>query len=335
MIGVGTTGCKIVSQLQSSLTVISRTFYVSTDESDTKNLPLDEVLMIPDQLSGKGEPSLIRAKMLNCKPIVEQHLRNVKIAFIVGSLAGANGSSLIPFLANVAEEQGVFTIGFTLMPRKSEKTRHFRAGSSLRRLKNQLNSLVVVDVDSIFERSRDRPIIEAYETTNKLVSLSIEKLLSTSDNQHYPSGLGNLLNSFTRGGYSMLSLGSSSSPEGIEDAVIEAVHSLYRTASPKDVNAAVLHLIADQSLTVNDVETSSRRISNLLGDNVSQINNGFTLGEFSQTAAILLTSGFNRTKFDEYDPVGEIFDRLQNGKPQLDEEPECILDVNLPLDNME
>ena len=133
----------------------------------------------------------------------------------------------------------------------------------------------------------------------------------------------------------MLSLGRSSSPEGIEDAIIEAVHSLYRTASPKDVNAAVLHLIADQSLTVNDVETSSRRISDLLGENLFQINNGFTLSEISQTAAILLTSGFNCTKFDEYDPVGEIFDRFQNGKPQLDEEPECILDVNLPLDNME
>ena len=115
-----------------------------------------------------------------------------------------------------------------------------------------------------------------------------------------------------------------SSINGPEEAVKKALKSICKSANPESATKALLYLIGDEKLSSSDLYASMNLISGVIGKGSLEIQYGFSSKQTTTTTAILLTSGYQSTRFDDYDPLSKIL-----ADSEIDDAPETSLGLDL------
>jgi cell division protein FtsZ len=240
----------------------------------------------------------------------------------VSGLGGCTGSGLTPLVSKVAKEEGIPTISVIITPFGFEKSKHFYTGIALKKVKENSDAVIIADNDMISSDKPQMPIPEFYSIINKRISTALSRIVESSGELNV--GMNRLLDTITNRGYSILSIGTSSSINKAEEATVRAVESVYSVVEPDEANSAILHLMGDKRITANEVETSTSRLNTMLGKGSLEVYQGFNTNGGDAMTAVLLTSGFKSTKFDNYDPLEKI---LHNN--QIDSDMDCGIDAKL------
>jgi cell division protein FtsZ len=253
---------------------------------------------------------------------IREILGDARLVFLVSGLGGCTGSGLTPLVSKVAKEEGIPTISVIITPFGFEKSKHFYTGIALKKVKENSNAVIIADNDMISSDKPQMPISEFYSIINKRISTALSRIVESSGELNV--GMNRLLDTITNRGYSILSIGTSSSINKAEEATVRAVESVYSVVEPDEANSAILHLMGDKRITANEVETSTSRLNTMLGKGSLEVYQGFNTNGGDAMTAVLLTSGFKSTKFDNYDPLEKI---LHNN--QIDSDMDCGIDAKL------
>ena len=82
-------------------------------------------------------------------------------------------------------------------------------------------------------------------------------------------------------------------------------------------------------IEISDVASSINSVRGLIGKKLSHFTHGYKTSDSIQTTAIVLSSGFQSTIFDDYDPLST----LLAGK-EIDDDLECNLDIDIGIDTI-
>ncbi|MCX8191300.1 MAG: hypothetical protein N3F06_00650, partial [Nitrososphaerales archaeon] len=306
-IGIGTAGCRIASQLQHMSNLIGKFVYVSCDEEDFPQSTIGERVLIPLEVLGKVSPKVIRGATLKYLPYFDELLKDSFLIFLISGLGGSVGTGLAPFLAERIHKSGAFGVGIFVMPFRFEKNKHFYAGTALRKLKSSMDAMIIIDNDGILESMGELPIRDSYRSINRLIASALNSMIEASAESELNVGIRKFIDTVRCNGYSILCLSRSSSTNRCEEAVIGAIRSLYRVADPEKATKAILFLMGG-GVSANEISMAVSRLNSLVGDGAVEIHYGVgnSLGTNSLLTVALLTSGFSKTKFDEYDPLSKI-----------------------------
>ena len=89
------------------------------------------------------------------KRTAEEIAANVKgadMVFVTCGMGGGTGTGAAPVVAKIAKEQGILTVGVVTKPFKFEaKTRMVNAESGIERLKENVDTLIVIPNDKLLE----------------------------------------------------------------------------------------------------------------------------------------------------------------------------------------
>ena len=305
-LGVGSAGCRIVSRLQASRNLIGRFAYTSTEEKDLNYSDKGDKLLIENGFRGKTSPFYVRGKAGRETSKIKELLEESKLVFLVAGLGGSVGSGIAPLVAQIARESELLTVCVAVMPYSFEKDRHFYAGTTLRKLRSLADGVIVVDNDELLREAPERPVLEAYNLVNGRVALALSAIAGGSDGKNLDTGLNTLLDAVMQKGYAVLNVFESSSINACEESVIEAIQSTYRMTGPDAASKVVLHLVGDGKTSVGDMAASVNRVHSLLGDESLTVHTGVSVGTGGGLTAVLLASGFETTKYDDYDPLDQV-----------------------------
>ncbi len=323
-LGIGSAGCRILSYLHRTSTLVENFIYVSCDDHDFSHSPLGDKMLIASDVCSSPSPSSVRGMAMGHIDKIRKTLADSKYVFIISGLGGSTGSGLSPLMAKVAKESKATVISIVAMPFKFEKNKHFYAGVALRQIRELSDAVIVIDNDSLLESIPKNSMLESYALLNEKISTALNKFVEPPEGKDIGVGLKKFVETINQKGYAILSV--CESLEATEEAVAKASRSVNQIAEPDKAHNAILCIMSDGKVSTEDVATSVSRLGSLFGNGSVEIQYGISMGDKQGLTAILLTSGFKETKFNDYDPLAKTF--------QLEVDEDLGTDLNVELPNI-
>jgi cell division protein FtsZ len=311
VIGIGGAGSKIAKQ--ASGTVECKTLLISSDKRDLDNCEAS-ILVNP---GGWANPSTHRIRSF-AQAQSSELLASVKgysTVVLISNLAGRSGCALAPMVSQLAKGCGATVISVAIMPFKYEKDRLFSAGTAFRRLRETCDSVVVMDNDAFLENNPELSPEECFNFANRAIV--------------------DVLGSLTAGGIErkVNVLCTSKSGSDSESSLRDSVAMLYRDVpDPGAISRTILYVMGGGKVPVGKLDKMVGHMQSMFKlEGTTQVTMT-SLAASDGPNVHLLASAQQRTRFDRYDPLGDVLPK----DSVLDwDEPDCALDISLPIPVME
>jgi cell division protein FtsZ len=246
---------------------------------------------------------------------IRAKLEGFDTVLVIANLAGRAGAAMAPLVCGIAGKTST-VISFAIMPFGFEKDRVFSAGVSLRRMREASHSTVVMDNDAFLDNNPDLSKEECYSLTNSAI---VEVASSIASRSVRPD---------------MNILSTSKASADSQASLRDSVSMLYQDITDADaIRRTVVYVMGGEKLPI------------------SQLNQliGYAQGIFKEEGATevamsslavadggvrvhVVASAPQKTRFDAYDPLGEIF----SADSHLDwDEPDSAPDLELAIPLLE
>jgi len=304
VIGLGGAGIRLASEMREVLGAAS--LKISQDKKD-----VSEHNSIHISTNSIINPSvqLIRGCAMEQSDKIAEHVSVYETVIIMANLAGKSGAALAPVVSSICKEQNKNVLSFAIMPFKFEKDRIFNSGISLKRLRTNSDSTIIIDNDAVLDSNPDLSVEKCYGITNEAI-----KCLGTSIKSSELSDDTNIL-------------ASSRSVNDMEDSVKDSIRMLYEDAPPNSIKRSMLYVYGANKIPVGVINS----ISNILGGIFDENNSHVDISASNNTNVVLLSAIQGETRFDKYDPLGVISE-----DKTLDwDEPETSFNCEMDLRQLE
>jgi cell division protein FtsZ len=311
VIGVGGAGSRIAGRAAKASK--SNYLVISNDQNDMVE-GHDFILIDPRAWANPSGYKLRSYAQESSKKITDA-LHGFSTLIVVANLAGRGGSAIAPVLSRLAQTDSSKTVvSIVIMPFRFEKDRIFQSAVSLKRIRDSSDATIVVDNDAFIESNPDLPIDKCHEMTNKALIQTIE-LICRGD--------------YTERGTSLLC--SSNDNGSAEIATVDSVAMMYHNAYPGSVKSAMLYVMGGKKVSVGVLNSIVNNLKEVFKDhNTPGVSVSVSEGE--KLTVNLLALVEETSRFDEYDPLGQIIPRENIlDWEDLDSSP----DIDLALPNLE
>lgn len=232
---------------------------------------------------------------------------------VVANLAGRAGAAMAPIVCSLARKSCT-VISFAIMPFGFEKDRLFSAGISLRRIREASHSTVVMDNDAFLDNNPELSQEECYSITNNAIVEVASFLTSRSVRPDM-----NILST---------SRASSSSEICLRDSVSMLYQNIADTAS---IRRSVVYVMGGDKLPISQLKELVGHTEGIFKDDgtteVAMSSVATSIDEGGVRVHVV-ASAPQKTRFDAYDPLGEIFSLDSH----LDwDEPDSAPDLELAI----
>jgi len=304
VIGLGGAGIRLASDMREVLGADS--LNISQDKKDVSE---HNSIHISTKSIINPSVQLIRGCAMEQSEKIGSHVSEYETVVIVTNLAGKSGAALAPVVSSICKEQNKNVLSFAIMPFKFEKDRIFQSGISLKRLRMNSDSTIIIDNDAVLDSNPDLSPEKCYEITNsalKCITTSVKSSSFTDDT-------------------SILS--SSRNTENMEESVKNSIRMLYEDAPPNSIKRSMLYVYGANKIPVGVINS----ISNILGGIFDEDDSQVDMSTSNNTNVVLLSAIQGETRFDNYDPLGII-----SKEKTLDwDEPETSFNCELDLQQLE
>ena len=219
VVGLGGAGIKLASEMRDVLD--ADLLKISQDKKDVSE---HNSIHISTKSIINPSVQLIRGCAMEQSEKIEEHMSTYETVIIMANLAGKSGAALAPVVSSICKEQNKNVLSFAIMPFKFEKNRIFQSGISLKRLRMNSDSTIIIDNDAILDSNPDFTAEKCYDVTNNAI-----KCLATSIKSSSLTDDTNIMS-------------TSRSTENIEESVKDSIKMLYEDAPPNSIKRSMLYV---------------------------------------------------------------------------------------------
>lgn len=228
---------------------------------------------------------------------------------VMANLAGRAGAAMAPIVCGLAKDIGT-VITFSIMPFGFEKDRQFNAGVALRRVRDASHSTIVMDNDAFLDNNPDLSKDECYTLTNSAIIGVVSSLSS-------------------QGARPDMNILCTSKPGDSETSLRDSVSMLYEDVAGTDpIKRTVLYVMGGDKLSIsalNQLVSYARGVFKEEGTTEVAMSS-LHVGDGVRVS--LVASAPQKTRFDAYDPLGEIIPLESHlDWDELDSAPEIQLAI--------
>jgi cell division protein FtsZ len=180
VVGVGGAGNNAVNRMIDEAIAGVEFIGINTDKQVLQLCKAPTVIQIGEKLTrglGAGAQPEVGAKAAeeNIDELTEQ-LKGADMVFVTCGMGGGTGTGAAPVVASIAKGMGILTVGVVTKPFKFEsKTRMTNAISGIERLKENVDTLIVIPNDKLLEIvDRRTTFPEALKKADEVLQQSVQ-----------------------------------------------------------------------------------------------------------------------------------------------------------------
>lgn len=156
VIGVGGAGNNAVNRMIEENIMGVDFICVNTDKQHLKNCKAPQCIQIGEKLTkglGAGaQPEVGQKAAEESREQLAEIIKGADMVFVTCGMGGGTGTGAAPVIAQIAKDMGALTVGIVTKPFKFEaKTRMTNATSGIERLKEHVDTLIVIPNDKLLE----------------------------------------------------------------------------------------------------------------------------------------------------------------------------------------
>ena len=310
VIGVGGGGCNAVNFMHNE--GIKGVDYVvcNTDAQALENSPIPNKIQLgvtlTEGLGAGANPDIGEKAALESIEDIQRTLEgNTQMVFITAGMGGGTGTGAVPVIAKQAKDMGILTVAIVTTPFNYEGLKRSRqAQAGIKKLRECVDSLIVINNNKINEIYGDLSIKESYGKANEIL-LKGAKGMAEVISKHYLVNI-DLRDARTvleNGGTAIMGSASAEGDNRAYEAVAAALNSPLlndnKIAGAK--NALLLITYGKKEATQREVTEISSFIQEQAGDNMADLIYGIgedeSLGE--AISVIVIATGFDADQQQE------------------------------------
>jgi cell division protein FtsZ len=272
VIGVGGAGSNTVHRLIEANVSDIRAIAVNTDLQHLSYIKAHEKLLLGPTVTRNhgtgGNPELGRMAAEESEEDLRRLLEDTDLVFIAAGLGGGTGTGAAPFVAKLAQEQGLIVVGVVTLPFRFEgAVRRRIAMRGLEELQKYCNTVVVIDNNRLLELYPQYDLNTAFSLADEVIN---NMVVSITESLVRPSLINIDFEDFktvvSRGRIATIGLGKSSSPNRAEEATFNALQSPLLEGTIEGINAAIVHVGGGEDMKLKEATRPAEIVSELIGE---------------------------------------------------------------------
>lgn len=315
IVGIGGAGSKIART--ASRTVGCQCLVISNDKKDLDGRD-ERVQTLLVESRGWVNPTSYKLRsfaQLHESEILSA-MNGFQTVIVISNLAGRSGTAIAPLVCRSAKDlNGSVVITIAVMPFRFENDRLFNAGTTLRRIRETSDSVIVMDNDAFLENNPELSQEECYSVTNNAI---VEIIGSISSSGMRPE---------------VNVLCTSKSGTDAESSLRDSVSMLYQNVpDPGNLKRALVYVMGGEKVPVGELNNIVGCVRSMFKEDGGTQVALSTLASQDGVRVHLIASAPQKTRFDRYDPLGDIIPK----ENFLDwEDPDSAPDIKLPIHALE
>ncbi len=258
VIGCGGAGNNMVNWLHKKGVSGAEVIACNTDKQHLEIIDADKKFLIGAEitrgLGAGGFPQVGADAAQESLQEIKESLKTSDMVFVCAGMGGGTGSGSAPVVAKVAREMGSIVIGTVTMPFKIERARVDKAEFALMQLRDECDTVIVIDNNRLVQIAGNLPIQQAFAVANELISTMIKGIVETIA---VPSlvnvDYADVKAIMADGGVAVIGVGSSDTNNRVTEAVNGALSNPLLEVSYEGASGALIHIHGGPDLTLEEV----------------------------------------------------------------------------------
>ena len=264
---------------------------VNTDKQALQLCKAPKLLQIGEKLTkglGAGaKPDVGEKAAEESAEEISAALKGADMVFVTCGMGGGTGTGAAPVVARLAKELGILTVGVVTKPFRFEaKTRMTNALSGIERIKQHVDTLIVIPNDKLLEIvDRRTTMPEALKKADEVLQQAVQGI---TDLINVPAiinlDFADVQTVMTEKGIAHIGIGEGKGDEKAMDAVKMAVESPLLETTITGASHVIINVSGD--ITLADANDAVSYVQNLAGEDVNIIFGAMYDASKSDTCSI-------------------------------------------------
>lgn len=273
VMGVGGAGCNAVNNMYRKGIEGCSFVVCNTDAMSLRDSPIGTKIQMGQGLGAGTNPTIGRNAAMDAEQEIKNKIinSNTQMLFITAGMGGGTGTGAAPVIANMAKSAGILTIGVITLPFKNEGAKTLtRAIDGLKEMEANVDSLIVIDNQKLYEHYGSKLIHEAIPLADEVLFTAVRGIIEIIQKPGYINvDFCDVRSMMKDSGMALMGYGSGSGSTRLQDAVDGAFKSPLlnnfdlRSARNVLVNVTVGH--NDKGLTMDEMDELNRMIDDCTG----------------------------------------------------------------------
>ncbi|MFH1424103.1 MAG: cell division protein FtsZ [archaeon] len=244
----------------------AKTISINTDAQHLNFSKADSKILIGEQLTqglgAGGYPEIGRQAAQQSRNELRQKLRGAHLVFLTCGLGGGTGTGSLPVVAEIAKSEGAIVVASVTTPFDMEKARLYKAEEGLMELRENCDTVIVIDNNKLVELVPHLPLNDAFAYADNLIAGMIKGISETITTPSLVNlDYADIRTIMTGGGVAMIGVGEGTNAEECVNCALK--HPLIDVDATGG-NGAIIHVSGGPSMTLAEVTKASKMISSQL-----------------------------------------------------------------------
>lgn len=270
VVGCGGAGNNTLSRLLDTGIADVEAIAVNTDAQDLLYAQADHKILIGKNITnglGAGSNPEIGEKAAQENSDEISHLLDgADLVFVTCGLGGGTGTGSAPVVSQIARERGALTIAVVSLPFTEEGVMRWEnAHRGLENLRENTDTVIVVQNDRLLEIAPDMPLNQAFKVADEILANAVKGITELVTEK----GLVNLDFADIRavmkdGGTAMIGLGESASEDKAIEAVDMAVQNPLLDVDITGAKSALINITGGNDMSLKDARIIMKSVAEKL-----------------------------------------------------------------------
>lgn len=254
------------------------TYLLNTETGTLKRANTKNVLQIGKQTTnglGAGANEFVGERAaIESRDEIRKILENTDMLFLTAGMGGGTGTGAIPVIAEIAKEMNILTVGIVTKPFTFEgRKRSIRAEAGTKKLKENVNALIVVSNDKLLKVIGNKTTIqEAFGIADSILEQGIQSitdLITTVGEINID--FADIKTIFSYTGKAYMGIGRAKEGETLEDAVKIAINNPLTENKINNAKGVIFNVRGGENLSLTEINTAVQVINDKVSEDANII----------------------------------------------------------------
>jgi cell division protein FtsZ len=197
-------------------------------------------------------------------------LKDANLVFITAGMGGGTGTGAMPVVARMAKEAGAIVIGIVTLPFSLERVRLETAKRGVEKLKQNLDTVVVIDNQKLVTLFPNLPIEKTFMLADEITAKAVRGITETITQPSLINlDFADVRTIMSAGGLAMISVGTGQGSNKVEDSVNSTLKNKLLDVDYSRASGVLLHIIGGPDLTLGEANSIATKLTDRIAANAN------------------------------------------------------------------
>ncbi|GGN13547.1 cell division protein FtsZ [Halarchaeum nitratireducens] len=276
IIGCGGAGNNTVNRLYNIGVEGADTVAINTDKQHLQMIEADTKILVGKSLTNGlgagGDPSMGERATEMAQGTIKEVLGDADLVFVTAGMGGGTGTGAAPVVSKIAKEQGAIVVGMVSTPFNVERARTVKAEEGLEKLRDEADSIIVLDNNRLLDYVPNLPIGKAFSVMDQIIAETVKGISETITQPSLINlDYADMTAIMNQGGVAVMLVGETQDKNKTDEVVKDAMSHPLLDVDYRGASGGLVHITGGPDLTLKEAEGIADNITERLDNSANVI----------------------------------------------------------------